>query len=309
MSAAPFLSENQRRVVAAGLTLLTLCGSMVLLVAGVVALGRLVGFFSSVIWPLAVAGVFALILHPLVDWLEQRLHVRRLFAVILLYGLFLLLLAGLLLLVVPPLLDQTLNFIAYLPTLWNDVATYVQDRYPRWVDLAHRQLEQHGLPNLTAVIANQSKEFLAQVLPSVRAAFGGLLDVLAFATHVAVIPVYLFFFLLLREGPLGRAGRHLTFLRPGVREDVTELATDFVAIVESFFRGQFLIACCMGALYAIGFTLIGLKLGHLIGSAIGLFNIVPYLGTAGLATALPLAYFQPGGGWKLVGLEQDQPNQ
>jgi predicted PurR-regulated permease PerM len=32
-------------------------------------------------------------------------------------------------------------------------------------------------------------------------------------------------------------------------------------------------------------------------------NIVPYLGTIiGLAVTLPLAFFQPGGGWQLVGL-------
>ena len=34
-----------------------------------------------------------------------------------------------------------------------------------------------------------------------------------------------------------------------------------------------------------------------------MLNIIPYLGTIiGLAIALPLAFFQPGGGWQLVGL-------
>jgi len=78
---------------------------------------------------------------------------------------------------------------------------------------------------------------------------------------------------------------------------------EFVSIVESFFRGQMLIGLFMGVLLALGFTLVGLKFGLFIGLALGLLNIVPYLGTiVGLAVALPLAFFQPGGGWQIVGL-------
>jgi predicted PurR-regulated permease PerM len=59
----------------------------------------------------------------------------------------------------------------------------------------------------------------------------------------------------------------------------------------------------MGILMATGFTIIGLKFGLFIGLALGLLNIVPYLGTIlGLAITLPLAFFQPGGGWQLLGL-------
>jgi predicted PurR-regulated permease PerM len=81
------------------------------------------------------------------------------------------------------------------------------------------------------------------------------------------------------------------------------LASEFVSIIESFFRGQILIGLCMGVLLAIGFTIIGLKFGLFIGLALGALNIIPYLGTIlGLAITLPLAFFQPEGGWQLVGL-------
>ena len=59
----------------------------------------------------------------------------------------------------------------------------------------------------------------------------------------------------------------------------------------------------MGSLLALGFTLIGLKFGLLIGLTLGVLNIIPYLGTIiGLTVTLPLAFFQPGGGWQLLGL-------
>jgi predicted PurR-regulated permease PerM len=87
-----------------------------------------------------------------------------------------------------------------------------------------------------------------------------------------------------------------------VRDDVVFLTREFISIVESFFRGQLVIGLCMGVLFALGFSLIGLKFGLFLGLALGILNIVPYLGTIiGLGVALPLAFFQ-GGGWQLVGL-------
>jgi predicted PurR-regulated permease PerM len=59
----------------------------------------------------------------------------------------------------------------------------------------------------------------------------------------------------------------------------------------------------MGVLLALGFSIIGLKFGLFIGLALGVLIIVPYLGTIlGLVAAVPLAFLQPDGGWKLVGL-------
>ena len=88
-----------------------------------------------------------------------------------------------------------------------------------------------------------------------------------------------------------------------MRADVVFLVREFVIIIESFFRGQMLIGFILGVLLSIGFTLVGLKFGLLIGLVLGALNIVPYLGTIiGLATVVPLAFFQPGGGWQLLGL-------
>lgn len=299
----PLLTDTQRRISGFALTLLALVGSAALIIAVFWGLGEFLGFFSSVIWPIAVAGVFALILRPVVDWIETKLKVRRLFAVIVLYSMFVLVMTGLLVLLLPPLIEQTLDFIGYVPSLWNKVAGYVQEHYPRWVEMIHTQLEQHGVSNFSEMLGTETKAFLARAVPTVMAAFGSLLDAVAFVTHIVVIPVYLFFFLLARGEPTMKLGHQLPFLRPNVQEDVSFLTQEFVAIVESFFRGQLLIALCMGVLYAIGFTLIGLKFGLFIGLALGFLNIVPYLGTIiGLATTIPLAYFQPDGGWRLVGL-------
>ena len=299
----PLLSDSQRRIVGAALTLLAFLGSVALLILALIVVGRLTAYFSAVIWPLAAAGVLALILRPLVEAIELRLKLRRPAAVMLLYGVVVVATAGLILLIVPPLVAQLLDFIGYLPTLWDSVTAYVESHYPQWVALSQKYLANPGVRKMADGLANESKNLFAHALPSLRAAFGGVLDVFAFFTHVAIVPVYLFFFLLARGRPAADFGQQLPFLKPGVRDDVVFLASEFIAIIESFFRGQILIGLCMGVLFAAGFSLIGLKFGLVIGLALGVLNIIPYLGTIiGLAIALPLAFFQPGGGWQLVGL-------
>jgi predicted PurR-regulated permease PerM len=301
--ATPLLSESQREIIGFALTLLALLGSAAMLITAFAVLGRLLGFFSSVLWPLAVAGVLALILRPLVRTLEVRLKLRRLTAVILLYGVFILVIGGMLGLLVPPLAEQIVNFVLFLPSFWDNAVTYVQQHYPHWAEVMNHQLANPNIRKMADSAVAEVRGLLAHAIPSLRAAFSGVFDIVAFITHVAVIPVYLFFFLLMRGEPTRNLGRHLGFLRPTVRDDVVMLTSEFVDIVEAFFRGQLLIGCCMGALYAIGFTLIGLKFGLFLGLALGLLNIVPYLGTIlGLGIALPLAFFQPEGGAQLVGL-------
>ena len=302
-SPSPLLSASQRHIAGVALTLLALLGSAALLVGALIVLGQLVSFFSSVLWPLAAAGVLALILRPVVELFESRLRLRRLAAVVLLYGVFALLVCGALVIVVAPLIDQLVDFVAYLPALWTNVWDYIREHYPPWVALVRHGLANPTLRQIADTVAGEAKEFLAHTLPSLRAAGGGVLGVFGFVTHVAIIPVYLFFFLLARGDTTKNLPAHLSFLQPGVRDDLVFLVREFVAIVESFFRGQLLIGLFMGVLLALGFTLVGLKFGLFIGLALGVLNVVPYLGTiVGLAVALPLAFFQPGGGWQVVGL-------
>ena len=299
----PLLGPTQRRIVSFAVTLLAIVGSIALLVGALIVLGQSISFFSSVLWPLAVAGVIALILRPIVDRIERRLRLRRLSAVIIMYGVFALAVAGLLLAVLPPLIDQTVNFVVYLPVLWENALVYIRSHYPQWIDLVQRQLDNPTIRRMTEGFVSQAQALFGEALPSLRAAGGGLMGVLIFFTHVAIIPVYLFFFLLARREPTHALPRHLSFVRPGIRDDIVFLIREFISIIEAFFRGQLLIGLIMGALFALGFTIIGLKFGLFLGLILGILNIVPYLGTiVGLAVALPLAFFQPDGGWKLIGL-------
>jgi predicted PurR-regulated permease PerM len=65
-------SDRQARLIWSALTGLAVAMLVALVVALVWGLGQVLGVLSPVLWPLAIAGVVAYLLDPVVDFLERR---------------------------------------------------------------------------------------------------------------------------------------------------------------------------------------------------------------------------------------------
>jgi predicted PurR-regulated permease PerM len=78
-------------------------------------------------------------------------------------------------------------------------------------------------------------------------------------------------------------------LPPAYRDSLVKFIDEFHLAMSRYFRGQFLIASCMAILFAIGFSLIGLRLAIVLGVFVGMLNMVPYLQTIGIIPAAILA--------------------
>lgn len=300
----PLLSPPQRRLVGFALGFGAIVAIFALLGLIFIGLGQFIGEFSGVIWPIATAGILALILRPVVTIFQQRLKLRRLSAVVLLYGLFVLVVAGVLFAFAPAVISQVIDFIAYLPKLWESILTWGESHFPEWLAVARQHLENPAIKGALDTVTQQAQDFVAQLAPSLKQAGASIFGFFGFIASLAIIPVYLFFFLLSgTDDPVRKLPEHLTFLKPEHRNDVMFLLREFLGIIVAFFRGQILIGLIMGVLLAIGFTLGGLRFGLALGLLVGLLNIVPYLGSIlGLSVVIPLAFLQPGGGIGLVGL-------
>ncbi len=299
---APLLSPAQRKIVGFAIALAASMITVVLLALLVFGLSRALGFFSAVLWPLAAAGIIALILQPVVALIERRLRVGRFAAVVVLYVAVLLGLAGLIVAITPVIVTQTAELVQAVPKIWDQFSGYAQAHYPEWIAYGRERMQNPTVKQFADNLAGQVRELFAGLVPGVKSAFAQIRGAFGFLVGLALVPVYLFFFLRATGDTLGRVRGLLPFLRDDIREDVVFLVSEFVGIVVAFFRGQLLIGLTMGVFYAAGFSVAGLKYGLVIGLGMGLFNIIPYLGTMlGLSIALPLAFFQPDGGAWLVG--------
>ncbi len=266
-----------------------------------IVLRNFVVFFSSVIWPLATAGILAFLLRPVVDWATEKLRLPRAAAILLLY-LLVVIVAGLMTyFVLSFLLEQIVGFVQRLPEIAKTAFAEIEERFPQIIELLEGWLGADSVKQLRTDAIAFLKNQAGTVGDAVTASGAGVASMFGTLTAAAVVPVYLYFFLETRHNAFADVEEQLDFIDDGPREDLVFLMQEFVSIMVTFFRGQIVIALIMGVLFGIGYQIAGLKFGFFIGLATGFLNIVPYLGSIiGLSTAVPLAYLQEGGGWELV---------
>ncbi len=76
------------------------------------------------------------------------------------------------------------------------------------------------------------------------------------------------------------------------RDPINGFLTEFNNVMQVYFRGQALVALCVGILCAIGFSIVGLPLAVPFGLFVGLLNMVPYLQNIALVPAFLLTAVQ-----------------
>lgn len=292
----PF-SSRQKAIISSALTGLALLTLVALFIFSFTSVIRFLSAFSSVLLPLAAAGVLSLLMRPLYQKLIQKWKLPPSLAVALI--LLLLLLPFILIFGVfgGLIASQIKQFFMALPEVWIRLQTWIVENAPALEDA----LEQvGGREKVEQWITNQSGAMLEILGGGAR----GVVDALGSLAGLfswAVLPVYLIFFLIAPPFPLDRLEEFMPYLNEDKRRDLLFLIRQFVEIVVAFFRGQLTIALAQGGLMAVGFTLCGLSYGFVLGLLFGLLNLVPYLGNlVGLLITLPLAWFQPDGGWDVL---------
>lgn len=261
--------------------------ALALLIGGVVwILGQTLSYFYNIILPLSVAGVLALVLYPVVDWLERRLRLSRLAATSILLLVFMALIGGAIFLLAPIVARQFVLFMELAPGIFAGWQEYLSGRFPTLTRMVMESAQDGKLKELVPDMEEPGRTFRS---------YAGVLVGLGF------VPLLLFFALLSGNRLRAQAQEVLTVFSPRIRQNIMYCMDVFVRQVTGFFQGQLVIAMIMGTMLATGFTLIGLKGGMLVGLVLGLLNVVPFLGTiVGLLIVLPIAYFQPNGSLQLL---------
>ncbi|MGM0433857.1 MAG: AI-2E family transporter [Pseudomonadota bacterium] len=248
--------------------------------------GWLLNAFYNLLLSLSLAGILALVLNPVVVFLERRVHLPRLVAVLLVLVAFFASIGALLILLVPPLVSQIVQLMTVLPETLTGWQQYFSSHFPEISDMVEASMESNG---------EEKSEPVVEEPGAIIMSYLGMLAALSF------VPLFLFFTLLSGNLLREQASELLSVFRDHTQKKVLYFMDVFVGYVTAFFQGQLIIAMCMGILYALGFTVIGLKFGVLAGLVAGLLNIVPFLGTLiGLMVILPIAYLQPEGGAELL---------
>lgn len=251
----------------------------------------LVRAVQDVLIPFAIAALLAYLVHPLVNILQHRLRIKnRLAAIIGSLSLITLALVLFSLTMVPVFVKEIRHVGQLVTKMANDaklkdkVEKYLPEDISVYVtELAQREEIQafFNTEKFGELVINT----LRTVLPGVWGLFSGAMDVVIGIVGLFIILLYLIF-ILLDYDTIMDGWKDL--LHPSYRAMTIEVVEDFASAMRGYFRAQALIAGICGVLFAVGFELISLPMGIVIGLFIGVLNMVPYLQTLGL---IPCAFF------------------
>ena len=124
------LTPNQWRLIGTALALISLTIIVAFCFGLFVLFREFVTTFAQVLWPLAVSGVLALMLRPIVQIFQDRLKLSQTWAIIVLYALAVGAMLATLGLLLPTLVEQSIRFFNYLPTFIEKVRELAIESYP-----------------------------------------------------------------------------------------------------------------------------------------------------------------------------------
>lgn len=255
-----------------GLTLLILIGITILIYAKIsFVFHPLIVIFSTVAPPVILAFIAYYLLNPVVNLLE-KIHIKRIWGIIIIILGLGGLLTGLILLSAPAIERQINDLIVDFPRYLQETSEGIKGQIDGsflgpYYDEGYKWVT-NTLKDLPRVIGDYFGD-----------AYKGVLNVASTVTHVFVaiftFPFILFF--LLKDNAKFKE-YSIKLLPPRFRPEVNHVLENMDVQVGSYIRGQIIVASCIGALLFIGYLIIGLDYAITLAIIAAVTSVVPYLG-------------------------------
>lgn len=257
---------------------------IVMLVAAIAVSYFVLNSLSSVLLPFAIAWLLAYLIQPLVSFIQHRLRFKfRVLSIIVALLFIALLIYGLLMLVLPSIINEIISLKDIALSLINNNLTNSTIPEPIMEFFKRMMKENDMMSLLNSELVMELNNMAFDKLQSI--AFGTV-DVVKAIFSLGIVLLYLFFILLDFE----RLSSSWTLYIPQQWRGVaTKLWGDLVRGMNQYFRGQSLVAFCVGVLYSIGFAIIDFPAAIAFGVFIGFLNLVPYLQLLSVVPMLLLA--------------------
>lgn len=227
---------------------------------------------SEVLLPFFVAWLLAYLIYPIVKFFQYKLKFKhRLPSIIAVLLLLSVAIFGIFMLVVPSFIDEFSQLKAVATDfIFNRVKN---PTIPAFIsDSIREYADEHDIIN---ILQNSGIQDVAKSLVEKTWLFAiGTINVVIQIFASCITLMYLFFILLDYER---LADEWQTLLPIRWRKRANDLMYDLTEGMNQYFRGQALIALCVGIMFATGFLIIDFPIAIGFGLFIGLLNLVPYL--------------------------------
>ena len=238
---------------------------------------------GDMLLPVLAGGVIAYLLEGIVGALERR-GVPRMAAVLLVFSLFMAFLVFVIFGLMPMLSQQVSELIRELPKMiarGQEALLSLPERYPQFIS-------EEQVREVIQAVRGELTEWGQQVLSLSLASVVGLITLMV---YLVLLPLLVFFFL----KDKGRIVAWFTDYLPRNRELAAAVWSDVDGQIGNYVRGKFWEIVIVWLASYVTFSLMGLNYAMLLGLAVGLSVIIPYIGAVVVTIPVAvIAYFQWG---------------
>lgn len=283
-----------------------------ILIVGLIWLaGKTLGYLQPVLVPLAVAGIVAYLLDPIVTWLQHR-GLSRIKAVISVFASFIIILTALGFLIVPPIAKQVsdafhdkeeiarkattaMTEVKDAPWL-KPLINYASEKVNPETGATHIETEAittdvvvqtangdaYAKPDYQYRWQFLISKYAAQIAQTVTGWFSEgsskILGMLGLTIGFVMAPIYLYYFLKESSSIKAHWHEYVPLKASRFKNEVVDSLQEINGYLISFFRGQMLVAFIDGILVGIALWIFGLPYALVIGLAMAVLGVIPYIG-------------------------------
>lgn len=256
----------------------------VLTVIVIVVIIMLLKRLSAVLLPFFLAWLIAYLLFPLVKFFQYKCHMKfRILGILSTFLVMGIVATILLILIVPPMIDEAVRVkeLAVMFISSNENLRNVPDLIE---DFIREHLTKE---DIMALITQEGFiDTVKQSLPKIWSILAQSLNIFSSMFSMTMVVLYTLFILVDYE-EISKGW--VSLLPRRSRPIARRLVADVGQGMNLYFRGQGMVAACVGVLFSIGFLIIGFPMAIGLGMFIGLLNMVPYLQLVGFIPTILLA--------------------
>lgn len=254
--------------------------------------------FQSLWGPLIAMIILAYLLSPVAGWLSRSARLPWATAVLVVYGVLLVVIIGLLVVAGVALQRQVVGLYTAVVAISGDLPGYVQETLahpialgPVVIDPASIEVQQVLQPLTSAI---------QPALSQLGTAVSSVATVTATSVGWTLFVIVLSYYLLADVGQLTTSMEKR--VPPAYRDDARRLAGSLGPIWNSFLRGQVTLSGILGLMVGVMLSILGVSYAPVLGLLAFALDFIPYVGaTISFTVGTLVALFQ-GGNW--LGLNQ-----
>ncbi|MEG1311864.1 MAG: AI-2E family transporter [Romboutsia sp.] len=233
-----------------------------------------ISLLLSLLTPFVIAFILAYIFNPILNFLEDKLKLKRIFSLCITYGILVIFLISFIFFTAPAIIGSIADIASQFPLYISKTQAFIVDLGNSLKNVDPTTLKEYGDKIISAMpeISNLLIGYIGQI-------FNTTFSITKFIVQFILAFIICFYILLEKESFLSFSNKVIyVFLGNKYGDFLLEVGRTLNSNIGKYFTGKLLDSFIVGVLSGVGLYFLKSKYALLFGTLMCFFNLIPYFG-------------------------------